>query len=173
MQKQVANFLALLYLFDFCVVLKAAEVYVDSINGNDEECSSLQELLINGSSASSTTPCKTLNSALGNTQCSRNCTSDTPILDSIVRLSDGVHTLTGCVAILGGSNVAIEAQNIGKATVLCVGHTTRQDGPDNLQSCMTQGLAFRGIKFEGCGPAFPNVFVNRSDNLLFEDCTFK
>ena len=169
----ICYFVVLYFLFDFSGTLRAAEVYVDSTNGRDEDCFTVQELLTNISLAPSAAPCKTINYALGGIACSRNCTSDIPIVDSTIRLSDGLHTLTGCVGISGGNNVTVEAENIGRATVNCVGQATVEEGADNIQSCMTQGLVFRGIVFEGCGPTVPNVFLNRSNDVLFEDCTFK
>lgn len=151
---------------------ESAEVYVDWKTGNDELCSSLQDLAQN--SSTETVPCKSINTALGNVSCSYSeyCDNENPLADSVVRLSNGVHTLLGCIAILQGENVTIEAENIGEATIKC-NRFDNAEVMDNIQSCYTRGLTFRGINFEGCGPLSPNVFLNRSTGVLFEDCKFR
>ena len=152
--------------------VRAAKVIVDLNAGNDTECSSLQQLQTNSSQVQ--VPCKTINRALGNVECSRNCENYDPLYNSTVAISDGVHTLQGCISILQGDNVTIEAQNTGMATVKC--STFRNydsEVYDGIESCQTNGLVFRGINFEGCGPRSSNVFINRSTDVLFEDCIFR
>ena len=146
----------------------AAQVYVDAINGSDENCSSLQDILSNQSFQISDVPCQTIDAALGYVNCTSNCSSVVPLLNSVVMLSDGVHTLTNCIGINSGNNLTIEGETLGKATVRCA------EGPHfgSIETYMTDGLIFRGINFEGCGPS-PTVFLKSSNNILFEYCSFR
>lgn len=161
----------ILYCFG-CV--QSVEVYVDSIAGNDTACASLQELQNQSLNGSYQIPCKTINQALGNVKCGRlrSCENSNPLYHSVVKLSDGVHILQECIAILQGENVTLVAENQGQATIKC---TTFGNAElhDNLVSCGTRGLEFRGIIFEGCGPLSSNVFINGSTDVLFEDCSFR
>lgn len=122
----------LLVLCSLFLSLESAEVYVDWRTGNDAACSSLQQLQ-NGSSA---VPCKTLNQALGKVNCSPLCENSQPLLDSAVKLSDGEHVLLECVAILGGENVTVAAENTGMATIKCT-HFGNTEVYDNIMSCQT------------------------------------
>lgn len=149
---------------------RAAKVVVDLNAGNDTACSSLQQLQTSSSEAQ--VPCRTINQALGNVECSASCENDDPLHNSVVVISDGVHTLKGCISILQGENVTIEAQNTGMATVKCATFKN-SDVYTGIESCQTNGLVFRGIHFEGCGPLSSNVFINRSTDVLFEDCVFR
>jgi hypothetical protein len=124
---------------------------------------------MNGSSQVS---CRTLNKALGEVECSSDCESDQPLYDSVVSLSDGVHVLQGCIAILQGGNITVKAENRGMATIKCTNFDNAEVW-DNIVSCETRGLVFKGINFEGCGPLSANVFINRSTDVLFEDCSFR
>lgn len=163
--------LALLALCSFSLSLggaKAAEVYVDPVTGNDTACSSLQEL----ENSSIHVPCKTINKALGEIGCSSSCENNQPLHDSVVKLSDGVHILQDCIAILQGENVTIAAENTGMATIKCTNFGNTEVW-DNIVSCETSGLEFKGINFEGCGPLSPNVFINGSTDVLFKDCNFR
>ena len=165
-------------------------VEVDSINGNDSECYSLQELQAshnvtkteapNARLPARNTPCRTLNRALGNVDCYRSCRygeiNNSSLQNVVIRLYDGVHRLTDCIAIDGGQNVTVEAVNDGQATVECayvpdsVVPSGRRDG---IRVCQSDGLSFRGVRFERCGPHSPaTVFLNRSSAILFEDCVF-
>lgn len=164
--------------------VRAAEVYVDGMAGNDSLCSSLQDLLLEGSgflqvSSNNSTngqpiPCKTINRALGDVACSLECKSDFPLYNSTVKLSDGIHTLSGCTTIIQGGNIMIEAENTGRATIRCQSFGEVASAIwDPIQVCQTRGLVFRGINFEGCGPMSPNVFLNRTDDVFFEDCVFR
>lgn len=145
------------------------EVYVDPLTGNDTECLSLQE--IQDGQTSTNSPCRTLNQALGNVDCRRaqfSC-SDAGLENAIVWLLDGVHQLSDCIAIIRGSNITVQAQNPGQAVVVC----PENSNPNGHQfiSCNTEGITFRGIRFENCGPR-SNLFLNRSSNVLIEDCSF-
>lgn len=147
----------------------AATVYVNTEESSDDNCTSLQAILNDEISQDLAIPCKTLNGALGNVDCGRNCSTDVPIVDSEVTLADGVHVLIGCIGINSAVNLTVTAENIGSATVKCV-----EGGSfGNIASCLTNGLLFRGINFEGCGPDMPNVFLNHSNLIVFEDCTFR
>ena len=159
-------------------------VEVNSINGNDSECHSLQELQAAQSpdAPASNLPCRTLNRALGNVDCYRSCrygeTNNNSLQNVVVRLSDGVHRLTDCVAIDGGHNVTVEAVNDGQATVECAYMPEFSNGVvhrrrDGIRVCRSEGLVFRGVRFERCGPHSPAaVFLNRSSAILFEDSVF-
>ena len=162
-------------LFSVLQCNEGAEVYVNAKNGSDTECFSLQDLSsMNDTSMdrSLNAPCRTINHALGNVECSSSCENANPLFNSVLKLSDGTHKLQSCIGILQGENITIEADNHGEATIRCVSFRNKKMA-DNIQSCMTKGLVFRGINFEGCGPLSPNVFINRSTDVLFEDCTFK
>ncbi len=166
-------------------------VEVDSINGNDSECYSLQELQAahsesnvaespNARLSANNTPCRTLNRALGNVDCYGSCRygeiNNNSLQNVAVRLYDGVHRLTDCIAIDGGQNVTVEAVNNGQATIECAYlpdsvQVRRQR--DGIRVCRSDGLSFRGVRFERCGPHSPAaVFLNRSSAILFEDCVF-
>ena len=150
------------------------------MSGSDEDCLSLQDLqerrfegnTTNSSGSGLSTPCRTIIHALGDVRCARSCDNPNPLRNAALKLSNGVHTLQRCVAILRGVNITIQAENSGLATVRCreLGSTQLFD---NLACCETEGLTFRGIIFEGCGPLSSNVFIHRSNNVLFEDCTFQ
>lgn len=146
--------------------VKSAEVYVDPSTGNDTACSSLQEL----KNSSNQVSCKTINKALGDIGCSSSCENEQPLHDALVKLSDGEHILRDCIAILQGGNVTIAAENTGMTTIKC-GSTAGVW--NNIVSCETRGLVFKGIRFEGCGPLSSNVFINGSTDVLFEDCSFR
>ena len=162
---------ASLLLLAFVSEAKSIEVYVDPVNGSDADCIPLQNLT-QQANASTQVPCRTINRALGNTGCSRSCGNEDPLYDSVVKLKDGVHQLQSCIGINMGSNITVEAENLGQATIKCVVFDN-MDVEDNIQSCMTNGLVFRGINFEECGPLSPNVFLNYSTDVLFEDCSFR
>ena len=171
-------------------------VDVDSVYGNDSECFSLQELqaaqfhntTFPDASSNDTDetdrlnittrpfwPCKTLNRALGNVDCYNSCryqeANDKPLQNVVVRLMDGVHRLSDCVAIDGGQNVTVEAVNRGRASIECAlfPNDVRRDG---IRYCRSEGLVFRGVRFERCGHYSPAVFLNRSSTILFEDSVF-
>lgn len=165
---------------------RAAELYVDTAAGNDSQCLSLQDFQ-QASSGTQTpegngfdlgrdptgqsVPCRTINRALGDLECTLRCEASVPIHNSVLKLANGVHTLLGCVAIVQGGNITIEAENPGEATIRC--RTFGDMVWDPIQACQTRGLVFRGIVFEGCGPMAPNVFLDGADNVLFEDCSFR
>ena len=168
-------------------------VEVDSVNGNDSECYSLQELQAahdhfnvteaeapNARLPARNTPCRTLNRVLGNVDCYRSCRygeiNNSSLQNVAIRLYDGVHRLTDCIAIDGGQNVTVEAVSDGQATIECaympdsVVPSGRRDG---IRVCRSDGLSFRGVRFEQCGAHSPAaVFLNRSSAILFEDCVF-
>ena len=154
---------------------------VDPVNGNDTECFSLQEMarttLVNDTTDAGTPQlrfCRTLNRALGNLDCKRSCryqeTNSDPLRNVVVRLLDGVHRLPDCIAIDGGQNVTIESANSGQASVVCANNMMQS--LDGIRSCRTEGLIFRGVRFEYCRYSSPAVFLNRSSEIVFEDCTF-
>lgn len=170
-------------------VLVPVVVEVDSINGNDSECHSLQELQAahfnlteSPDAPASNVPCRTLNRALGNVDCYRSCRygemNNNSLQNVVVRLSDGVHRLTDCIAIDGGHNVTVEAVNDGQVTVECAYMPDYSNGVvrrrrDGIRVCRSEGLVFWGVRFEHCGPHSPAaVFLNRSSAILFEDCVF-
>lgn len=150
--------------------VKSAEVYVDPGIGNDTACLSLQEL--QNSSTPSPVPCKTINQALGRIECNYDCENSQPLYHSVVKLSEGVHILQECIAILQGGNITISAESTGLATIKCT-NFGNIEVYDNIFTCETRGLIFRGINFEGCGPLSANVFISQSTDVLFEDCSFR
>ena len=165
-------------------------VHVDSTNGSDSECHSLQELQAayfnteteSPDALSSNVSCRTLNRAFGNLDCYNSCRygeiNNNSLQNVVVRLSDGIHRLTDCIAIDSGQNVTVEAVNDGQATVECAYMPSDINGMvrrhrDGIRVCRSEGLVFRGVRFEHCGPHSPAaVFLNRSSVILFEDCVF-
>lgn len=159
---------------------------VDPVNGNDSECFSLQEMahlnkttrfsILNDTDDGITQlrSCKTLNRVLGNVDCKRSCryqeTNTDPLRNVVVRLLDGVHRLSDCIAVDGGQNVTIESVNSGQASVECA--NDMMQSLDGIRSCQTEGLTFRGVRFEYCRYLSPAVFLNRSSEIMFEDCVF-
>ena len=168
----------LLFFYSIIVAMSAGSiqrayggiVYVNATSTNTRNnCVSLQDIVRNRT-LEDFPVCETLNDALGNVKCSRNCSVDVPLTNSLVILSDGEHVLTDCIGIMNGINVTIQAENTGRATVKCA---SVEQGFGNIVSCLSDGLVFRGINFKGCGPHHPNVFLNHSSNILFEDCLFR
>ena len=145
------------------------EITVDPLSGTDSLC-------ISGTN-DSTHPCKTLNHALGNSmdcRCKNVILNLTTTLDNVViKLGDGVHTIGDCIAINFRQNVTIEAENSGQAVIECGRFPSNKRYETGLSSCHTNGLTFRGVVFQHCGPYTPNVFLNRTTNVLFEDCIFR
>ena len=143
------------------------EVFVDPVNGNDSLCFY---------NTSVSQPCKTLKNALGNVDCNcRNISEATvdSLENTVIKLMDGVHVINDCIGIKFGNNVSIEAVNTGSAIVKCGRFPSSKHFETGLVSCNTNGLTFRGVNFEQCGPYTPNVFINRSRDVLFEDCVFR
>ena len=122
----------------------------------------------------SNVPCMTINRALGDISCNTSWVNPDDFLENVtIRLMDGTHRLTGCVGILGGRNVTVEAEHFGEATVTCETFPNLiPNNFDNLFVCGTSGISFRGVRFEECGPVSPNVFINGSSDILFQECTF-
>ena len=163
-------------------------VSVDAVNGNDSLCYSLQELQAAGKPRPPDTPenatdtrllipCRTINRALGNVDCYNSCRyqefNSEALRNVIVRLFDGIHRLSDCVAIDGGQNVTVETVNPGKVSVHCAYFPDNvMERRDGIRSCQTEGLTFRGIRFENCGHYSPTVFLNRTSQNVFEDCVF-
>lgn len=143
------------------------ELFVDPVNGNDSVCFSNTSL---------SQPCKTIKKALGNVDCNcRNITEDTvdSLENTVLKLMDGVHVIDDCVGIKFGTNISIEAVNTGNAIIKCGRFPSSRRFETGLVSCNTNGLTFSGVSFELCGPYTPNVFINRSRDVLFEDCMFR
>ena len=149
-------------------------VNIDVVNGNDTQCLSAQEMLNSPSNdnSSTTVACQSIDRALGNIQCSRNCVAATPLANVTFRLSEGTYRLSECVAILEGQNIVFEAVTAGEATINCAAFPN-EDVFDTLEVCAVAGITFRGIRFEKCGPLSANVFVNDSSDVMFEDCVFR
>ena len=166
-------------------------VRVDSAIGDDSTCHSLQELRaarLNDSmddrandtinaTVSPPNPCRTLNRALGNIDCYNSCVynevNKDPLVDVVVYLMDGVHRLSDCISIDGGQNVTIEAVNYGQAIVNCAYFPENVDMKrDGVRACRTEGLTFKGVRFENCGQHSPAVFLNRTSSVVLEDCVF-
>lgn len=143
------------------------EITVDPISGID--CSTVE--------VNTTHSCKTLNHALGNSvdcACINNTVNHSTTLENVlIKLADGVHTIGDCIAINFGRNVTIEAENSGEAVIECGTFPSKKLFETGLSSCHTNGLAFRGVVFQHCGPYTSNIFLNQSTNVLFEDCVFR
>ena len=85
---------------------KGITVTVDPVLGSDTACTPIQELAGNDSLIDST-PCRTLNGALGsegvpcrNISCAQGAVHEFTT-EAVVRLADGEHTLTGELALHG------------------------------------------------------------------------
>ena len=148
-------------------------VRVDPSTGNDSLCMSAQERRSPSSipGPDDTVPCATINRALGDVSCV-SCANPYPIQDTVVQLAAGVHRLSGCIGITDSEGVRIVAETNRQATIECAQSPDSKEF-DNLFVCEVRGIAFRGIVFEKCGPLSPNVFLNSSSNITFEDCIFR
>ena len=153
-------------------------VEVDPQNGNDDSCLSVREL-IDSNQTESPFPCKTLNYALNGNETSYyttgNCSmSDIQYSNIFIVLMDGVHRLVSQLQLVGATNVHILADNSRKAVIECVEFPNYAvDNFDNFFACNVDGLEFKGVVFERCGPVSSNVFVYNCSNVVFESCTFK
>ena len=89
-------------------------------------------------------------------------------------LEKGIYQLQGCVGILGGTNITIQsASDDVHVLIECESYPNNAVGRyDNIFVCGTCGITFRHIQFSHCGPESPNVFLNASSGILFEDCLF-
>ena len=94
--------------------------------------------------------------------------------DFVFELARGTYHLDGCIGIVGATNITIQAQDINDdVTIEC--ETFPNDvfeNYDNVYVCGSQGVTFRGVQFTRCGPQSPNVFLNSSSGLVFDNCTF-
>lgn len=118
-------------------------------------------------------PCKTLNRALGYHPCGV-CSSTDSLSDITFELSAGVHHLNGCIGVVGATNITIQSRNIKDDVIIeCQSFPNNVVGNyDNIYVCGCSDVTFRGIQFTRCGPQSPNVFLNSSTGLLFDNCTF-
>ena len=88
------------------------------------------------------------------------------------QLERGVYHLLGCIGILGGSNITIQSAT-NDVVIECESFPNDiVENYDNIYMCRTSGITFRRIQFSRCGPQSPNVFLNASSGVLFEDCLF-
>ena len=121
-------------------------------------------------------PCKTLNAALGNQSCdSCSVTNTTSVLSDVVfKLTSGVYHLQGCVGIVGATNVTIQSHDLTDDVIIeCETFPNNVVGNyDNLYVCGSAGVTFRGVQFTRCGPQSPNIFLNSSSGVVFDNCTF-
>ena len=116
-------------------------------------------------------PCKTLNRALGNEICT-SCSVAEPLADFVFELTSGTYHLEGCIGIVGGSNITIQSSS-RDAVIECETFPNNiVENYDNIYICGTSGIAFRGLQFTRCGPQSPNMFLNASSGILFDNCTF-
>lgn len=119
-----------------------------------------------------TPPCATLNRALGNESCDISCETSDPLKNIVLRLQRGVYRLLGCIGISGGTNITIESTT-DDVVIECESFPNDiVENYDNIYVCGTHGMTFRRIQFSHCGPQSPNVFLNDSSGILFEDCLF-
>lgn len=156
-----------LWLLILTTLTSCVEITVDPVSGTDSLCST----------ANTTHSCKTLNYALGNSvdcECFNDTVNHSTTLENVlIKLANGVHTISDCIAINFGQNVTIEAENVGEAVMECGVFPSKKRFETGLSSCHTNGLTFRGVVFQHCGPYTPNIFLNQSTNVLFEDCVFR
>ena len=119
-----------------------------------------------------TPPCKTLNQALGNQSCL--CSATELLSDIVFELVSGTYHLEGCVGIVGASDITIQSRSSNEEVVIeCETFPNNRVGDyGNLYVCGSSGVTFRGILFTRCGPQTPNVFLNSSSGILFDNCTF-
>ena len=153
-------------------------VEIDPQNGNDDNCLSVREL-IELNQTESPFPCKTLNYALNDNEMSYytigNCSNaDIQYSNISVVLLDGVHRLISQLQLVGATNIHIVADNSGRAVIECVEFPNYSvDNFDNFFACNVDGLEFKGVVFEHCGPVSSNVFVYNCSGVVFESCIFR
>lgn len=117
--------------------------------------------------------CKTINRALGHQPCGM-CSSTDPLSDIVFELSEGIHHLNGCIGIVASANITIRSLNNDKNVIIeCESFPNNiVRNYDNIYVCGSSHVTFRGIHFTRCGPQSPNVFLNSSSGLVFDNCTF-
>lgn len=172
----------LLLLVLVCTPLSATvTITVDPLGGDDGSCMSIGQLSQAGLTNSSV-PCETLNYALSlpdnetnDYYSTKNCTQATNgFTDVLVLLKEGLHSLTSQLKVLGYSNITIESDVPGGATIECVDFPNyRESNFDNIFACGVTGLQFIGVNFERCGPISSNVFIYNSTDVVFDTCTFR
>ena len=164
-------YLTILQLWSaYLTIIECSSIIVDPVSGNDTLCSTP------ASPNPSLQPCRTLRYALGNVGCDCRYINESNVIsveNIVIELADGVHTIEDCVGITYGANITIKAESSGQAIIECGHFPSRERFETGLLSCNTVDLTFRGIVFQHCGPYTPNVFLNRSSNVLFEDCIFR
>ena len=89
-------------------------------------------------------------------------------------LDGGVYHLEGCVGIVGATEITLQPRDINDDVIIeCESFPNNESGNyDNLYVCGSSNITFRGIQFTRCGPESPNIFLNSSSGLLFDNCTF-
>lgn len=147
-------------------------VRVDPSSGNDSLCMSAQERRLSTPGTADNVACATINRALGDVGC-ESCANMNPIQDTVVELAAGVHRLSGCIGITDSEAVRIMAAVPNRRATIECAQSPNLNKFDNLFVCEVRGIVFRGIMFENCGPLSPNVFLNSSSNISFEDCIFR
>ena len=92
----------------------------------------------------------------------------------VISLSSDVHSLTEQLRLVTYSNVTIEGEVSGSASIECVSFPNYQfRNFDNIFACGMSGLTFNNVVFERCGPVPSNVFIYNSTNIVFQNCTFR
>ena len=151
-------------------------ISVDPERGNDDNCLSAAQIFnLTAEERANVTNeqrvCETINKALGYVSCDATCDNQEPFENVVLRLEDGTHRLTGCVGIVESRNITLRAANWRQAVVKCERFPNNETF-DNLVVCNSENITFEGIRFENCGPQSPNVFLNRSSDILFDGCKF-
>ena len=148
----------------------SSHIVIDPVSGNDTLCSTP------ASPISSLQPCRTLKHVLGNVGCDCRYISEsnaTTFENIVIELTDGKHIIEDCIGMTYGRNITIKAKSSRQAVIECGHFPNKEQFETGLLSCNTVDLTFRGIVFQHCGPNAPNVFLNRSSNVLFEECIFR
>ena len=154
-------------------------VVVDLDEGDDDLCMSAIEMVKTGIN-SYATPCASLNFAvrgnvsLGNVSIDE-CNDATSILKNVrIILRSGVHQLTERLVLGSSKNITFQADDGADPIVRCVSYPNYEPGNyDNIFGCRVDGLHFKGITFEECGPIPSNVFIYGGSSVSVDSCIFR
>ena len=165
----------LLQLIEVHLHVTAAQITVDPLNGDDDSCLSVPELTSSGGNQSCETLDYAINGNLSTYYDTQNCSDAINEYSNVhILLKNGVHTLTSQLQIVGYSNVTVQAEEVGGASIQCVDFPNFvKSNFDNIFACHVTGLRFVGVVFEYCGPVSSNLYIYNVSDIEFHSCIFR